>query len=70
MSDPVKLVLFIAVFAALLLLGRKLSSYDSSHAVPGPSIWPAAYGLEVDEQVDEKVEVLPAMVGADIPFPT
>src|SRR5882672_6543826 len=69
MSDPIKIAIFIAVFAALLLLGRKLSSYDSSHAVPGPSIRPAAYGLKVDEEVDEKMKSLPATVGADLPFP-
>ena len=78
MSDPIKITIFIAVFAALLLLGRKLSSYDSSHAVPGPSIRPAAYGLKVDpaayglkvdEEVDEKMKSLPATVGADLPFP-
>lgn len=67
--DPVKLVIFIAVFAALLLLGRKLSTYDSSHALPGPSIRPAAYGLEVDEEVEEEVKSRPAVVGADLPFP-
>jgi hypothetical protein len=69
MSDPIKIVIFIAVFAALLLLGRKLSSYDSSHALPGPSIPPAAYGLEVDEEVDEEVKSRPTVVGADLPFP-
>jgi hypothetical protein len=68
-SDPIKIVIFIAVFAALLLIGRKLSSYDSSHAVPGPSIPPAAYGLKVDQEVEEEVKSLPAVVGADLPFP-
>src|SRR5882672_935973 len=67
--DPVKLVIFIAVFAALLLLGRKLSSYSSSHALPGPSIPPAAYGFKVDEEVDEEVKFVPALVGTDLPFP-
>jgi len=67
--DPIKLVIFIAVFAALLLLGRKLSSSDSSHAVPGPSIRPAAYGMKVDEEACDDVEILPATVGADLPFP-
>jgi hypothetical protein len=65
-SDPVKLVLFIAVFAALLLLGRKLSSTHTNHAVPGYSIPPASYGMKVDEEADEDAEVL---VGADLPFP-
>jgi|SRR5882672_6729301 len=67
--DPVKLVIFIAVFAALLLLGRKLSSYSSSHALSGPSVPPAAYGFRVDEEVDEEVKSLPALVGTDLPFP-
>ncbi len=67
--DPIKVVIFVAVFAALLLLGRKLSSHNSSHTVPGPSIPPASYGMKGDEEVDEKVKSLPATVGADLPFP-
>ena len=68
--DPIKVVIFVAVFAALLLLGRKLSSHGSGDAFPGPSMLPESYGAEDDDPVDEEeVESQPAVVGAELPFP-
>lgn len=67
--DPIKVVIFVAAFLLLLLLGRKLSAMGES------SITPVAPRPE--PVVDEPVVIAPprsagkepAVVGAELPFP-
>jgi hypothetical protein len=67
--DPVKIVIFVAAFLALLLLGRKLSFFGES------SITPVAPFPEpiVDDPVviaaPRSTRKEPAAVGAELPFP-
>jgi len=68
--DPVKVVIFVAAFLLLLLLGRKLSSVSESSIIAPITTLPETVG-------DERVAVAPprsmgkepAVVGADLPFP-
>lgn len=67
--DPVKIVIFVSAFLALLLLGRKLSSFGES------SITPVA--PQPDPVVHESVAIAaprssgrePAAIGSDLPLP-
>lgn len=68
--DPVKVVIFVAAFLVLLLLGRKLSSYSESSIITPVTPLP-------DPVADKPAVVAaprstgkePAVVGADLPFP-
>jgi hypothetical protein len=66
--DPVKVLIFVGAFLLFLLLGKKLSTSDDSHAVPGipvPFIEDSAVSIEEEEEKNKQ----PAAVGADLPFP-
>jgi hypothetical protein len=67
--DPVKVVIFIAAFALLLLLGRILSSSSEVHAasLPHPSL--PGNESEAVEVVDLSGRSRPAVTGAEIDFP-
>jgi hypothetical protein len=60
--DPVKVVIFVAAFLLLLLLGKKLSSHGESYASTLPP--GALHPQPVESDGDE-----PTLVGADLPFP-
>jgi hypothetical protein len=65
--DPVKVVIFIAAFLLLLLLGRKLSSSsESAGMVPLPEQLPSQTILDEDRHSSNKKLTV---VGADLPFP-
>ena len=68
--DPIKIVIFVAAFLLLLLLGRKLSHFsESSIATPlGPPPEPAIDETPVTTapSINRKE---PAVVGAELPFP-
>jgi hypothetical protein len=65
--DPIKIVIFVAAFLLLLLLGRKLSSFSESTMIKPPP------GSGVDEPAavaaPRTMTREPAAVGADLPFP-
>jgi hypothetical protein len=55
--DPVKVVIFIAAFIALLFLGRWLSSFSESAAMPSiPG--PIASEPDPDEQSERKTAIV------------
>src|ERR1700748_1572650 len=63
--DPVKVVIFIAAFLLLIILGRKFST--SGESIPIPSSL-----RKTDNDLPKEDSVLnnePALIGADIPFP-
>jgi hypothetical protein len=65
--DPVKVIIFVAAFLLLILLGRKLSSRGESYASTLP---PEAFRPKpVVAQEDEPGSNKPTIVGADLPFP-
>jgi hypothetical protein len=67
--DPIKVVIFVVAFLALLLLGRKLSAMGESSITPVAPL--------PEPPVDEPVVIAtsrsagkePAVVGVDLPFP-
>jgi hypothetical protein len=71
--DPVKLIVFIAAFLLLLLLGRKLSGSGDAHDLtvpqnPMPSIGSPLPVVRPYEDDAPKPDA-PRVVGADLPFP-
>jgi hypothetical protein len=70
--DPVKVILFLAVFAALLVLGRILSSSSEVHAarlpLPGPSDGSGDSGAG-DEAAPLNERGRPPLTGAEYGFP-
>jgi hypothetical protein len=66
--DPVKVVIFVAAFLLLLLLGRKLSAFsETTITTPLPeSIADNPVVASAPPRAPGKV---PAIVGADLPFP-
>jgi hypothetical protein len=65
--DPVKVVIFVAAFLLLLLLGKKLSSGGESYAATLP---PGAFRPEpVASDEGEPNSKKPTIIGADLPFP-
>jgi hypothetical protein len=75
--DPVKVIIFVAAFLLLLLLGRKLSGSGDSPEFPmpfegsGPPVGSSVLSVPADED-DEDEDAGPArsgLVGADLPFP-
>jgi hypothetical protein len=65
--DPVKIVIFVAAFLLLILLGRKLSSRGESYTatLPPEAFRPESVAADQDGPVSSK----PTVVGADLPFP-
>jgi hypothetical protein len=70
--DSVKIAIFVAVFLALLLLGRKLSSSETV-IIPGPPDPPEPQPPEgrrtAPLALDPRDSPQPALTGADLPFP-
>lgn len=69
--DPIKIVIFVAAFLLLLLLGRKLSHFSESSSITtplGPPPKPAIGETPVTTapSINRKE---PAVVGAELPFP-
>jgi|SRR5947209_6252127 len=66
--DPIKVIIFVAIFLLLLLLGRKLSAVEEVHAsppeLPQPRSEPIGY---VAAEINKPK--IPAAIGADLPFP-
>jgi len=71
--DPVKIIIFVAAFLLLLILGRKLSGAGESQismpSVPEPPSQHMFGGDVYDEVEEEKKSAAPAVIGADLPFP-
>jgi hypothetical protein len=66
--DPVKVVIFVAAFLLLLLLGRKLSSFsESTISTPLPESVADKKVVAVEPPFSTGKEL--AVVGADLPFP-
>jgi len=67
--DPVKIVIFLAVFGLLLLIGRMLSASSEVHAaqLPPPELQPGA-ALAKDDTGNGDLKQ-PAVTGAEIDFP-
>jgi hypothetical protein len=71
--DSVKIAVFVAVFLALLFLGRKLSSSETA-IIPGPPEPPAPHPPDDIPRLatlatDPNSPRRPAFTGADLPFP-
>ncbi|MGZ7091118.1 MAG: hypothetical protein ACXVKH_16760 [Candidatus Angelobacter sp.] len=66
--DPVKVVIFVAAFLGLLLLGRKLSATEEVHGAGRPLPPPTPEMLPGREEYIEQDSGV-AVVGADLPFP-
>jgi hypothetical protein len=65
--DPIKVVIFVAAFLLLLLLGRKLSAMGESRVSMLP---PEEAPPEIAVANEEKAKRnKPVLVGADLPFP-
>jgi hypothetical protein len=65
--DPIKVIIFVAAFVLLLLLGRKLSGTGNSHGFPAP---PEGPELTADAPAMEPAAAsLSRVTGADMPFP-
>ena len=65
--DPVKVIIFVAAFLLLLLLGRKLSAMGESRVSMLP---PEGFRPETAVAIEEEPRRnRPAVVGADLPFP-
>jgi hypothetical protein len=65
--DPIKLVIFVAAFLLLLLLGRKLSAMGESRM---PMLPPEGVHIETAETNEEETSRgKPVLVGSDLSFP-
>lgn len=69
--DPLKIIVFLAVFGLLLLLGRLLSSSSEVHAaeLPHPSPQPGGAPQIAEESGDSEGRPQPVLTGAEIDFP-
>lgn len=68
--DPVKIVIFVAAFLLLLLLGRKLSAFsESSIATPVTPLPEPPAAEPVVMAAPRSTRKEPAVVGAELPFP-
>ena len=67
--DPVKIAIFLAVFALLLIIGRMLSASSEAHAAqpPRPELQPGDAGTAIDTADDGSPR--PSLTGAEIDFP-
>ena len=65
--DPIKVVIFVAAFLLLLLLGHKLSAMGESRT---PMLPPEGVYTETTEAIEEETSRSKAvLVGSDLPFP-
>src|SRR6266853_1378418 len=70
--DPVKVIIFVAAFLLLLLLGRKLSAMGESQTFQPPDQSPEPAQLATASQIlnaGEDRSKSPAIVGSELPFP-
>jgi len=71
--DPVKVIIFVAAFVLLLMLGRKLSGSGEAHVIPPPFEGSLPQPVQSTTQAvseDEDSDPDPSrLVGADLPFP-
>jgi hypothetical protein len=67
--DPVKVVIFVAAFLLLLLLGRKLSAMGESSITPVAPLPEPVVDQPVVIATPRSAGKEPAVVGADLPFP-
>jgi hypothetical protein len=72
--DPIKVIIFVAAFLLLLLLGRKLSGSGDAYEFPAPfeGSMPPIGGPALPVHVDEDEHSPPdtsRVVGSDLPFP-
>ncbi|MGH9636783.1 MAG: hypothetical protein ACRD72_18280 [Candidatus Angelobacter sp.] len=68
--DPVKVVIFVAAFLVLLLLGRKLSSFsESSIAAPFTALPEPIADERAIIAAPRSAKKEPAVIGAELPFP-
>lgn len=74
--DPTKLIIFVAAFLLLLLLGRKLSGSGDAHELtvppqgPMPSVGsPPLVARPYEDEDNEPNPDAPRLIGADLPFP-
>lgn len=69
--DPVKIILFIAVFVALLIIGRMLAASSEVHAaeLPRPAPQPGSAGADVEDLVAPDRRQDAALTGAEMAFP-
>jgi hypothetical protein len=67
--DPVKIVIFLAVFAFLLAIGRMLASSSEVHAaqLPHPRLQPGA--ADMPQSSRDEASPQAALTGAEINFP-
>jgi hypothetical protein len=67
--DPVKIVIFLAVFGLLLVIGRMLAASSEVHAsqLPRPQTQPGNVPATDDAGNDERAN--PSAIGAEIDFP-
>jgi hypothetical protein len=72
--DPIKVIIFVAAFLLLLLLGRKLSGSGDAHEFPAPfegtmpPVGASPLPVQVVEDKDPTPDT-PRVAGADLPFP-
>jgi|ERR1051326_2779910 hypothetical protein len=67
--DPIKIIIFVAAFLLLLLLGRKLSGTEKVHAAPPPPELPQPMPVTaIVDTEDVESPKKPAAVGSDLPF--
>src|SRR6478752_3870692 len=68
--DPLKIVIFVAAFLLLLLLGKKLSGAGETYPYQPPEPGqPLPVVAQVMEEESGSAAKLPAATGADLPFP-
>ena len=67
--DPVKIVIFLAVFGLLLVIGRMLAASSEVHAsqLPRPELQPGSAPAIDDPENDERAKQ--PVIGAEIDFP-
>jgi len=65
--DPIKVVIFVAAFLLLLLLGRKLSAMGESRVPMLPAEGVRTGTAETNEEETSRGK--PVLVGSDLPFP-
>jgi len=67
--EPVKIVIFVAAFLLLLLLGRKLSSFGESSITPVAPLPEPTVNEPAMIAAPHSKRKEPAAVGAELPFP-
>lgn len=73
--DPVKIIIFVAAFVLLLMLGRKLSGTGNAHEFPVPPLEGSTPTIKVatpvdrDDDDEDSSPSTSRLVGADLPFP-